>query len=91
MVVTRIILYDVVSYTLSYNLSYVTVLVKIVQFDPDQMEPCKPGEPDLQNGSGGRWQQSARRAGTRERRRGGGGNFRRGVAGYSLRGCSYTP
>ena len=42
MAVTRIILYNVVSYMLSYNLSYVTALVKIVQFDPDQMEPCKP-------------------------------------------------
>ena len=72
-------------------MSRVTVLVKIVQFGPDRMEPCKPGEPDLHNGSGGRWQPSALRAGTRERRQGGGGYVRRSVAGYSLGACSLHP
>ena len=84
-------MYDVVSYMLSYNLSYVTVLVKIVQFDQDRMEPCKPGAPDVQQ-QGRRTVAAVTIQGEgRERRRGGGGYFRRSVAGYSLGGCSYTP
>lgn len=55
------------------------------------MEPCKPGAPDLQNGSGGRWQPSALKAGDRDAAGAVDGYFRRGVAGYSLGRCSYTP
>lgn len=55
------------------------------------MEPCKPGAPDLQNGSGGRWQPSALKAGDRDAAGAVDGYFRRGVAGYSLGACSLHP
>ena len=55
------------------------------------MEPCKPGEPDLQDGSGGRLQPSRSKAGTGSAARAVRDYFRRSVAGYSLGACSLHP